>query len=82
MREEFIINSADDVKANYFLLGIIAVFLLMTLIAFLFTDGRRTFLTPVLRNCCPDHEWAMEKESIVNNLQREQSCTNTVQQQQ
>ena len=64
MRNEFTIREKDVLKANICLAGIISVFLVLTLIAFLCTDGRPYCIIPLLRKCCPSCKWVVEHDSI------------------
>ena len=54
----------DTIKANLYLAGIIGTFLFLTLIAFLFTEGRALCVIPIMRLCCPKSRWVNEQNKI------------------
>lgn len=54
----------DVLKANLCLAGIIGAFVLLTLIAFLFNEGRPLCIIPLLRRCCPQAKWVIEHDNI------------------
>ena len=62
-RKDFPVTKEENTKANYFLIAIIALYFLLLLIAFLCTDGRRRFVVPLLRRCCPTHSWVSEADA-------------------
>ena len=62
-RKDFTVTEEDDTKANFLLIGIICLYFLLVLIAFLCTDGKRRFIVPLLRRCCPSHPWVREADA-------------------
>ena len=47
----------DSLKVNLYLFGIIGLFVFLTLVAYLLTDGRSYCVIPLLRRCCPNSKW-------------------------
>ena len=64
MDEEFTPNRQDVIKANLYLAGIIITFIFLTLIAFLFTEGRHYCVIPILRRCWPHCRWVLQHDKI------------------
>ena len=64
MQDQFAIEDQEVIKANLCLAGIICIFILLTLIAFLCTDGRSYFIIPLLRMCCPSCKWVVTYNDI------------------
>ena len=56
----------ESIKVNLYLFGIIGLFILLTFIAYLLTDGRSVILLPIARRCCPRANWIREEQSKVN----------------
>ena len=54
---------SDKAKADFFLLGVILMFLLLTLIAFLMNEGKKTFLDPVLAKLLPNRKSSQDGDS-------------------
>ena len=75
-RLEFTVTDEDDTKANFFLLGIIGLYFLLVLIAFLCTDGRRKYIIPLLRMCWPSHRLVAKTDE----KERKMSKVNSVDQ--
>ena len=51
------LDVSDSVKVNLLLFGIITLFVFLTLIAYLLTDGRDCCLIPMVRRFCPRAKW-------------------------
>ena len=64
MDHEFTVNRKDVIKANLYLAGIIITFIILTLLAFLFTEGRHYCVVPILRRCWPSCSWVVEHDKI------------------
>ena len=62
--EDVLISASDSIKVNLYLFGIIAVFVFLTLIVFLFTDGRSYCVLPIMRRCCPTSKWVLRDVNI------------------
>ena len=54
----------DSMTANFCLAGVIIVFIILTLIAFLLNEGRPYCIIPLLRKYCPTCKWVVEQDQI------------------
>ena len=54
-------SEEENMKVNLYLFGINAVFLLMTFLACLFTDGRPYCVLQLAKKCCPNATWVSEQ---------------------
>ena len=77
-RKDFPITKEDETKANLLLVGIISVYFVLVLVAYLCTDGRRRCIVPLLRKCWPAHPWVraadgklVDRESLMYTLHEE-----------
>ena len=61
------IPESDLLKADLCLLGVIVVFILLTLLAFLLTDGRIYCMIPLLRQCSPTCKWVVQQDKLDND---------------
>ena len=64
MRNEYSSRVKDATRANVLLAGIIGIFLFLTLVAFLFTDGKHFFVIPLLRKCFPSSRWVVRHDKV------------------
>ena len=72
----------DKMKADLFLLGVIAIFLIMTLFAFLLNEGKEICVLPFMRRYFPNTKYSKkkhgkekkEKKSWNNNDNNITSC--------
>ena len=65
MRLEFTVTEEDETKANILFIGIIGLYFLLVLIAFLCTEGRKRYIVPFLRTWWPTHKWVTEFDKRV-----------------
>ena len=56
----------DNVKANLCMAGIIALFLLLTLIAYLLTEGKTYCIIPLMRYISPKSEWLQYYDNMMD----------------
>ena len=62
--EEELLSASESIKVNLYLFGMIGVFVFLTLIAFLCTDGRSYCVLPIMRRCCPSANWDLGDEDV------------------
>ena len=64
MSDDISLRDGDIVKANLCLAGVIVVFVLLTLVAYLLSDGRPHCIIPLLRKCCPTCKWVVQQDNV------------------
>ena len=60
MWDSLSVEDQDVIKANLCLAGIIGIFLALTLLAYLLTEGRSYCVIPLLRMTCPQCTWVRQ----------------------
>ena len=73
MDDQFKVNRKDVIKANLYLVGIIITFIFLTLVAFLFTEGRHYCVIPILRMVWPQCRWVTQHDKIESANEEKQS---------
>ena len=56
------VTDLDRLKGNLCFISIVAMFVILTTVAYLCTDGRSHCIIPFLRRYCPDARWIVEYE--------------------
>ena len=64
------VTNDDETRANLLFLGIIGLYFFLVLVAFLFTEGRKHYIVPLLREWWPTHSWVRQVD-----IQAQQSVT-------
>ena len=54
----------DVIKANLYLVGIIAAFVVLTFIAYLFNEGKQICVIPLLRKYNPKCKWVLKQDKL------------------
>ena len=58
--------STDVLKANLCMAGIVGVFVLLTLLAYLLTEGKSYCIIPILRKTCPTCAWVKDYDNVMD----------------
>ena len=64
MRSDAEEKESDVMKANILLAGIISTFIMLTMVAFLLTEGRNYCIIPLLRKFAPTSNWLVQHDNL------------------